>query len=109
MTPYRALAVVEPLPTDPVARALRLAGALPFVKLSGSTEPCPFCEANRYWNEGDDLGGFVARGPSSINGFCTGKRRWRRPWGCALYVAHLHVMCVTCKAQWIMAPANVSL
>lgn len=98
--PYRALALIEPLPVDPVVRTLRLAGALPFVKITSiSYTPCPFCQTKKDVSYGPELDGQL----------CIGKRRWWRPWGCTLLVAHFHVRCVTCEARWIMAPANVQL
>ena len=104
--PYRVLARVEPLPpipTDP----LRLAGALPFTELRGrSYERCPFCNTPRdtYYQSLS-----VSNGPKVGDSICDGTRRWWRPWGCALFVSHFHVRCVTCQKRWIMAPANVQL
>ena len=89
--PYRTLTIVEPLPTDPVVRALR----------------CPFCETKRRLCQD----GSTYDGPSADNRICTGKRRWWRLYSrsCTLDIAHFHVRCITCKARWIMAPANVQL
>ena len=104
--PYRTLTIVEPLPTDPVVRALRLAGALPFVKTDDIIR-CPFCETKRRLCQD----GSTYDGPSADNRICTGKRRWWRLYSrsCTLDIAHFHVRCITCKARWIMAPANVQL
>jgi hypothetical protein len=94
--PYRQLALVEPLPSDPVVRALRLAGARPFCHTYARR--CPFCESPTYTPTIDDDGRV-----------CNGPWRWWRPWGCSLYVPHFHVHCFSCTARWIMATADTKL
>ena len=106
--PYRALAVVEPIRTDPVVHALRLAGARPFVWLRGDPIEgaeiplCRVCGANHYFGP--------KRGPHHAEkAVCSGRRCWWRPWGCDIRVLHFHMRCASCKVRWIMAPRDVEL
>ena len=65
MRPYRELAVVEPLSTDPHVHALRLAGALPFVAVNSyDCSSCPFCDISNtsYDYRGPQLSGPICIG-----------------------------------------------
>jgi predicted Zn-ribbon and HTH transcriptional regulator len=106
--PYRHLSPVPPLVVVPTTKEmLRAVGATPFEEIEEYRARCPKCKTRR--SDGILFVLPPAEGPVLVGKICVG---WRSRWwsfrpACDCRAEHFHVRCRTCKARWIMEPADV--